>query len=177
MERYYRDDEYYGRGHRPDRERFENRYGHDAQRQHSGRHRDFDRQQDARNYRHRDYDMERDYYESVSSSRHELDDIRQGYGFPGFGSASREDDYVERMKRERQAQRMQGYGSGRIGGYSGAAFGGSNYSSHGGYGGAPEYGAMSGRGGNAGYGASSSGYGGSHPDDRYDNYDKRRDRW
>lgn len=120
--------------------------------------------------------MVRDYYDSVSSSRHELDDIRQGYGYPSFRNNAYEDDYVEQMKRERQAQRMQGYGSGRLGGYSGAAFGGANYSSHGGYGGAPEYGAMSGHGGNADHDASSSGYGGSYHA-RHAPYNRRRDRW
>lgn len=52
-----------------------------------------------------------------------------------------------------------GYGSGRTGGYSGAAFGGSNYSSHGSFGGDSSYGSMSGGGGNMGPFASKSGYG------------------
>ncbi|MBC5992330.1 hypothetical protein [Pontibacter cellulosilyticus] len=119
------------------------------------------RHDDDQNYRHRDYDMERDYYSHVGNSHHDLDNIRQGYGIPSFGNSS-DSRYseIEEMKRERDSQRMQGYGSGRLGGYSGSAFGGSNYSSHGDFGGSSEYGAMSGYGGNSDHDVSSSGYGG-----------------
>ncbi|WP_439883518.1 hypothetical protein ACSX1A_10155 [Pontibacter sp. MBLB2868] len=115
-----------------------------------------------RSYRDHDYEMEQDYYDNVQGERHNLDDIRQGYGYSSFGGSSDRYDEGRRMERERNAQRQQGYGSDRMGGYSGSRFGGANYSSHGSFGGSPDYGAMSGGGGNADDYVSSSGYGGGY---------------
>ncbi|ARS35601.1 hypothetical protein CA264_09200 [Pontibacter actiniarum] len=112
-------------------------------------------------YRSRDYGMEDNYYENTRRDRRSLGDIRQGYGFSSFGDAS--DSYendMHDMQRERNARYDQGYGNGRLSGYSGSAFGGANYSAHGGYGGAADYGAMSGARGNMEDYVSSSGYGG-----------------
>lgn len=69
-----------------------------------------------------------------------------------------------------------GYGTGRMGGYSGSGFGGSNYSSHGSFSGNSAYGSMSGGGGNVGWGASSSGYGNqnSYSDRGVPDYDMSR---
>lgn len=69
-----------------------------------------------------------------------------------------------------------GYGTGRMGGYSGSGFGGSNYSSHGSFSGNSEYGSMSGGGGNMSWGASSSGYGNrnNNSDRGVPNYDMSR---
>ena len=127
--------------------------------------RDFDRDR-FRNYRSRDYEMEQNYYDNTRGEQHTLENIRQGYGFPSFVSSSNRasgpENEVENMRRERQAQRDQGYGAGRLSGYSGAAFGGSNYSVHGGFGGASDYGSMSGDRGDMGDYVSSSGYGGGY---------------
>ena len=141
------------------REEFENRYrrspGHTQAWNDEGR------------YRQQDYHMEQDYYDSVGNRR-QLENVRQGYGFPGFGRSSEDENYMDEMKRERESRQRQGYGSGRLGGYSGSAFGGANYSAHGDFGGAPHYGSMSGYGGNADDYVSSSGYGGGYGGrDRY----------
>ncbi|MCX2740288.1 hypothetical protein [Pontibacter anaerobius] len=123
--------------------------------------RDFDANR-FQNYRSRDYDMEDNYYDNTSNRRHDLGDIRQGYGISSFeGSSDRYDD-MRGMQRERRAQQEQGYGSGRLSGYSGSRFGGANYSAHGEFGGGSGYGSMSGGGGNMDDSVSSSGYGGGY---------------
>ncbi|MDX5437065.1 MAG: hypothetical protein LPK03_07715 [Pontibacter sp.] len=141
---------------------YQDRYRNNDHPQDYRNRRDFDANR-FRNYRTRDYDMENEYYENTRGDYHSLGDIRQGYGFPSFSGSSSEGEYsMNRMQRERRAQQEQGYGSGRLSGYSGAAFGGANYSSHGDFGGAPEYGSMSGGGGNVDDYVSSSGYGGGY---------------
>ncbi|PRY09748.1 hypothetical protein CLV24_11887 [Pontibacter ummariensis] len=137
----------------------------------------------SQSYRSRDYDMERDYYENTRRDRHELGDIRQAHGYMSFSdnnlSSSGGNEDLEDMQRERRARYEQGYGSGRLGGYSGSAFGGANYSAHGDFGGSPDYGSMSGSGGNADDYASpsnySSGHGNtySHPDRGVPNFSSR----
>ncbi|GAB3199400.1 hypothetical protein ABID22_002326 [Pontibacter aydingkolensis] len=117
-----------------------------------------------RDYRQQDYDMERNYYRNVGNKPHDLDNIRQGYGMSSFGNAHNEYNELENMERERNQLQRQGYGAGRMGGYSGSAFGGANYSSHGDFGGSEAYGSMSGHGGNADRFVSSSGYGGGYGD-------------
>ncbi|TPE46385.1 hypothetical protein [Pontibacter mangrovi] len=139
---------------------YQNRYRNGNNAQDFRDRRDFDTHR-FENYPSRDHDMEDNYYSHSRRRSHDLDDIRQGYGYSSFGSsAGPEHHRREGMERERRAQ--QGYGTGRMGGYSGSAFGGANYSAHGSFGGAPEYGAMSGGGGNARHDVSSSGYGGGH---------------
>lgn len=117
---------------------------------------------DFRNYRSRDYDMERNYYDNTRGDRGMLGDVRQGYGISGFGGTSDRYDTASEMQREQNAQFEQGYGTGRMSGYSGAAFGGANYSAKGDFGGSSHYGSMSGSGGNMDDYASSSGYGGGY---------------
>jgi hypothetical protein len=128
-------------------------------------------------YKYRDYNMERDYHNKVRRDSHELDNIRQGYGYPAFRNESTYQNDIEQMERERNAQYQQGYGSGRLSGYSGSRFGGSNYSAHGDFGSGPDYGSMSGKGGNTERYVSSSGYGGGNSldsrgfeNDRYHKY-------
>lgn len=123
--------------------------------------RDFDANR-FQNYRSRDYDMEDNYYENTRGRKHDLGDIRQGYGISSFGGSSDRYDDMRDMQRERRAQQEQGYGSGRMSGYSGSRFGGSNYSAHGDFGGSPGYDSMSGGGGNMDDAVSSSGYGGGY---------------
>jgi hypothetical protein len=123
--------------------------------------RDFDANR-FQNYRSRDYDLEDTYNESTRGHRHELSDVRQGYGIPSFGNSSGRHEEVRDMQRERRAQQEQGYGSGRMSGYSGSRFGGANYSAHGDFGGSDRYNAMSGGGGNMERTVSASGYGGGH---------------
>ncbi|GAA4425142.1 hypothetical protein GCM10023188_05830 [Pontibacter saemangeumensis] len=117
-----------------------------------------------RNYRSRDYDMERNYYENTRGDRGTLSDVRQGYGISSFGGTSDRYNTANDMQRERNAQFEQGYGTGRMSGYSGSRFGGSNYSATGDFGGSADYGAMSGSGGNQENYVSSSGYGGGFRD-------------
>lgn len=123
--------------------------------------RDFDANR-FRTYPRRDHDVEDVYGESTRRSRHELSTIRQGYGIPSMDRRDEESERVHQMQRERRAQQEQGYGSGRLSGYSGSRFGGANYSAHGDFGGSSHYGAMSGTGGNMEHTVSSSGYGGGH---------------
>lgn len=124
--------------------------------------RDFDANR-FQTYPKLDYDMEQNYYEHTQGRGHELTNVRQRYGFPGFENSHDEnDDRVRHMQRERRAQQEQEYRSGRMGGYSGSAFGGANYSTHGDFGGADRYNAMSGSGGNAEHLPSASGYGSGH---------------
>lgn len=113
----------------------------------SGNH-DFDNEAYS-NFQRNNQQLRNAYDNQVRREHHQLDDIRQGYGVPEFGNKSGSG-----------YQQEQGYNSGRMSGYSGAAFGGSNYSAHGGFGGAPEYGAMSGDRGNVTQYTSASGYGG-----------------
>ncbi|MBF9254449.1 hypothetical protein I2I11_14185 [Pontibacter sp. 172403-2] len=142
-------------------------------------HRDRDHTFDSdrfRNYQRRDYDMENRYYENMRGNQDNLSDIRQRYGVSsykgsGYGYDSDRNGNWQQQRRHSQ----QGYGSGRMGGYSGSAFGGANYSAHGDFGGSPEYGNMSGGGGNLNDDASSSGYGsGYQEDDNAGNYNTYR---
>ncbi|WP_299823200.1 hypothetical protein [uncultured Pontibacter sp.] len=123
-------------------------------------------------YRNQDYEMERNYHNNEGSGQQSMRNMRQEYEIPQFNSASHGHSPLHDMEREPRDQRKQGYGSGRMSGYSGSAFGGANYSSHGGFGGADRYGAMSGYGGNAANYVSSSGYGGGgngpHPERGFD---------
>ncbi|WP_276496400.1 hypothetical protein [Pontibacter litorisediminis] len=138
------------------------RYRHGNNPQDFRNRRDFDANR-FQNYPSRDHDMEDNYYDNTRGRQRELGNIRQGYGFPSFGDSA--DSYkgdMRHMQRERRAQQEQGYGSGRMSGYSGAAFGGSNYSAHGDFGGSSHYGSMSGGGGHMDDTVSSSGYGGGH---------------
>ncbi|AKD05173.1 hypothetical protein POKO110462_22240 [Pontibacter korlensis] len=123
--------------------------------------RDFDANR-FENYPRRDHDMEDNYYENTRRDSHSLSNIRQGYGFSSFDDSSDPGNDMENMRRERGALQDQGYGSGRLSGYSGSGFGGANYSSHGDFGGSPQYGSMSGDRGNINTYVSSSGYGGGH---------------
>lgn len=129
------------------------------------------------NYRSHDYDMERNYYENPRGNQDNLGDIRQGYGISSFGGTSDRYNTANDMQRERNAQFEQGYGSGRMSGYSGSRFGGSNYSATGNFGGSSDYGSMSGSGGNIDDYVSSSGYGGGnssvHSDRGIPNYSSR----
>jgi hypothetical protein len=134
-------------------------------------------------YRRRSHDMQDNYYRNVQGNNDDLSNIRQGYGISDFGGENRftdtGEDIAQRMRRDRERLQEQGYGSGRTSGYSGAAFGGSNYSSDGGFGGSSDYGAMSGGGGNADDYVSLSGYGGGlgnvsvHSDRGVPNYSSR----
>ncbi|WP_266206076.1 hypothetical protein [Pontibacter kalidii] len=126
--------------------------------------RDFDANR-FQNYRSRDYDLEDNYNENTRGRHHELGNIRQGYGFSSFGSNTGRHDEMRNMERERRAQQEQGYGSGRMSGYSGSRFGGANYSAHGDFGGSSRYGSMSGDSGNVDDYVSMSGYGGGHSND------------
>ncbi|NDK55361.1 hypothetical protein [Pontibacter fetidus] len=114
-------------------------------------------------YRRRNYGTDRNYTSRHGQS-HDPNEIRRGYGISDVGGENRFTDTGEnieqRMRRDRNYLYDRGYGSGRTSGYSGAAFGGSNYSSDGGFGGSEEYGAMSGGGGNVDDYVSMSGYGG-----------------
>ncbi|WP_347156770.1 hypothetical protein [Pontibacter chitinilyticus] len=111
-----------------------------------------------RNASRRDYDMENSYYENLRAEQPHKYGNRQRYDNNGSGYGYDSDRNGNRQERHQQ-HRQQGYDAGKYGGYSGAAFGGANYSAHGSFGGSPEYGAMSGGGGNENNGASSSGYG------------------
>jgi hypothetical protein len=170
-DRYYQD---YGNENRQDFNRYD-RQGRDLtpqfEREYQRQYQDEDRSDFGRNryssdrdkfqsYRSRDYDMERNYNDNTRGRKDDLGNIRQGYGIPGFGGTSERNDTVGDMQRERKAQQQQGYGSGRMSGYSGSRFGGSNYSTHGEFGGSDRYGSMSGGGGNSDDYVSSSGYGG-----------------
>ena len=145
-----------------------------SERQHRGRDSDsfyrdsaYERDDDNsrfRNYRSRDDDMERNYYENTRGDRGMLGDVRQGYGISSFGGSSDRYNTANDMQRERNAQFEQGYGTGRMSGYSGSRFGGSNYSATGDFGGSSDYGSMSGSGGNTDDYVSSSGYGGGYRD-------------
>ncbi|MBB6611706.1 hypothetical protein H7F15_11710 [Pontibacter sp. Tf4] len=123
------------------------------------------RDRDA-DYRRHHHDLEEDYYQQTQRSGPDLSTIRQGYGITGFGSEGRYtdtgEDIAERMRRDRERLQREGYGSGRMGGYSGSAFGGSNYSAHGDFSGASDYGSMSGDRGNVDDYTSMSGYGGGY---------------
>ncbi|MER2997534.1 hypothetical protein [Pontibacter populi] len=115
-------------------------------------------------YRRRNQDMRDNYNRNVKGDTGGLSNIRQSYGISGFGSQGRftdtGEDIAQRMRRDRDRLHDQGYGSGRISGYSGSAFGGSNYSAHGDFSGSSDYGAMSGGEGNVEDYVSMSGYGG-----------------
>jgi len=140
----------------------------------SGRNNDSDR---FRNYRSRDYDMEQNYYGNTRGDRGTLGDVRQGYGISSFAGTSDRYNTASDRQRERNNQFEQGYGTGRMSGYSGSAFGGSNYSANGDFGGSSGYGSMSGSGGNMDDYVSSSGYGGGgssvHSDRGVPNYSMR----
>ncbi|HEY4652494.1 MAG TPA: hypothetical protein VIG72_13815 [Pontibacter sp.] len=120
-----------------------------------------DRDQDYRRHYHA---LEDEYDRSVQGNGPGMSTIRQGYGIASFEGRDRftdtGEDIAQRMRRDRERLQQQGYGSGQMGGYSGSAFGGSNYSSHGDFGGASNYGSMSGGGGNVDEYVSMSGYGG-----------------
>ncbi|WP_147383156.1 hypothetical protein [Pontibacter oryzae] len=141
---------------------YENRYRHRQHPQDYRNRRDFDA------HRFEDYDrhaneLNANYNRNTHISEPYLSDIRQGYGIPEFRRLGSEPhNRLDDMERERRAQQQQAYNTGRPGGYSGAAYGGSNYSTHGDFGGAPGNGAMSGAGGNSENYTSSSGYGGGH---------------
>ncbi|GHA55143.1 hypothetical protein [Pontibacter akesuensis] len=116
-------------------------------------------------YRSRDYDMERNYRDNTRGQQGRLGDIRQGYGISSFDQNSdRYGSGMNNMQRERNSQMHQGYGSGRMSGYSGSRFGGSNYSSDGDFGGSSNYDSMSGTDGNMDRYVSTSGYGGGDND-------------
>ena len=144
---------------------------------------DRDRNEDYRRHYH---SLEQNYYDNTQGQHHNLDNIRQGYGYSSFESGNNEnlrdsgEEIANRMRRDRERLQQQGYGSGRMSGYSGSAFGGSNYSSHGDFGGSSDYGAMSGDDGNVEDYVSMSGYGGgqgsisTHSDRDYPNYSRSR---
>jgi hypothetical protein len=124
--------------------------------------RDRDRDEE---YRRRNHEMKDNYYRNTQGDDNDdLSTIRQGYGIAGFGNEGRftdtGEDIAARMRRDRERLHDQGYGSGKTSGYSGSAFGGSNYSAHGDFGGSSNYGSMSGGEGNVDDYVSMSGYGG-----------------
>jgi hypothetical protein len=135
------------------------RHHQDEDRSDFGRNRYASDRDNFQSYRSRDYDMERNYNDNTRGRQGDLGNIRQGYGISDFGGTSDRYNTVGDMQRERNAQQQQGYGSGRMSGYSGSRFGGSNYSTHGEFGGSERYGSMSGGGGNIDDYVSSSGYG------------------
>lgn len=162
----YGDSDRYDRFDRDDRrgrelkQQFEREYRRDHNDNYS-RNSDNDRFSDrdrSSDYRSRDYDMERNYYSSTRGDGANLGDVRQGYGISSFTGTSDRYNTLSDMERNRN-QREQGYGTGRLGGYSGSRFGGANYSAHGDFGGSSDYGSMSGSGGNMDRLTSSSGYG------------------
>ncbi|WP_162425721.1 hypothetical protein [Pontibacter pudoricolor] len=163
MERYDRDKYYHGglgTGNRKDWDR-SSRDG-DFGRDYENRFRtDRDRNEE---YRRRNHEMNDNYYSNTHGEDDNLSTIRQGYGIAGFGNEGRftdtGEDIAQRMRRDRERLHDQGYGSGRTSGYSGSAFGGSNYSAHGDFGGSSRYGSMSGGEGNVEDYVSMSGYGG-----------------
>ncbi|MBC5772678.1 hypothetical protein H8S95_01270 [Pontibacter sp. KCTC 32443] len=181
MERYERDNYYHsglGSENRRDWDRSsrDGDFGRDYENRYRSTH---DRDEE---YRRRSYGTDRNYSDN-QSNRYTSDDLRRGYGVSrlgGYGSRYDDTDYVARMERDREILQQQGYGSGRTSGYSGSAFGGSNYSSHGGFGGSSGYNNMSGGGGNADDYVSMSGYGGGrgnisvHSDRGVPNYSRSR---
>jgi len=113
-------------------------YGRDDENRYRGgeNQRDFGHRRDSdserfRDYHRRDREMEQHYYQNTRGEHHSLGNIRQGYGFSSFEDAANQAGELDEMRREREALRQQGYGSGRLRGYSGAGFGGANYSVHG----------------------------------------------
>lgn len=148
----------------------------DFGREYENRYRNHEHPQDYRN--RRDYDAHRfddyarhtngyeaNYRQNRYQPQPRLENTRHGYGIHGFeGRMNDQYQRVRNMERERMAkqQQQQQQASGSHRGYSGARFGGSNYSANGDFGGAPEYGAMSGAGGNAENYTSYSGYGGGY---------------
>lgn len=111
-----------------------------------------------REYRRHYRDLEDRYYDSTHRNGPDMSNIRQGYGISSFDDNDARftdtgEAIAQRMQRDRDRLR-------RMGGYSGSAFGGSNYSAHGDFSGSSDYGAMSGSGGNVDDYTSMSGYGG-----------------
>lgn len=169
--RYDREDRYdydrdnrYGANDRDDRrgrelkQQFEREYKRDHNDSSSYGNDRFSDSDRSREYRNRDYDMERNYYSNTRGDGGNLGDVRQGYGISSFTGTSDRYNNLSDMERNRN-QDEQGYGTGRLGGYSGSRFGGANYSAHGDFGGSSDYGSMSGSGGNMDNLTSSSGYG------------------
>ncbi|MEJ8757270.1 hypothetical protein WG947_09705 [Pontibacter sp. H259] len=181
MERYERDNYYHsglGSENRRDWDRSsrDGDFGRDYENRYRTTH-DRDEQ-----YRRHSYGTDR-HYGDDRRDRYSSDDISRGYGVSrlgGYGSRYNDTDYVARMERDRELLQDRGYGSGRTSGYSGAAFGGSNYSSHGNFGGSSDYNNMTGRGGNDEDYVSMSGYGGGrgnisvHSDRGVPNYSRSR---
>ncbi len=130
---------------------YENRFRTDEDRQHEVRRRHFPESGDLNSNDTRNYGVGSDYYGRTNTN------YRRGYNTP---------DYVARMEEDREKLRSlspKNQEQRNLGGYSGSAFGGSNYSSHGDFSGADEYGAMSGDQGNVDDYPSMSGYGGGRP--------------
>lgn len=123
-----------------------------------------DRDRNREYYSHH-HDPEEKSYNVNDQRERNYNTGRQQHNFRDRGSdadryANTVDNVEQRMRYDRARLQQQGYGSGQMSGYSGSAFGGSNYSSHGDFGGSNAYGAMSGGGGNTDDYISMSGYGG-----------------